>query len=638
MSSNLHLEYTSSPLADPASIKNAVSFSQLSSLNSSANSTDHLYYTGLAGVNITRDTQITKGLGLAIVVVLFVVLGLRAIELCISHIRHIYCLTANQAQQNYWSFDRTTSWPWLKKNLIYAPIGTKRHNREIQLSRASNYGTLPGRLHTILLLAFFIGNCVFCLILDYKHQSRGKILAELRGRSGILATANLIPLVIMAGRNNPLIGWLKISFDTFNLFHRWIGRIVVFQSFIHVMSWWCAYNLTEGPSAPAHSFKGSPFLQYGLISMISMGIIFFQSLSPLRHAFYEVFLCSHQFLAFFGLLGLYQHLELPQLPALPYIRAVGIIWGVERLARLGRLLYLNHKRKAGNTSCVAEALPGDATRITCQLPRHVTIRPGSHVYVMLPKISGFQQHPFSVAWTNVESEPATGRATEGPYVLPGTPNSLEKQTTAPIYKASEAATSISLIVASRSGMTKTLHDKASQAKDGSLKMSAWIEGPYAGHEKFDSYGTVFMFAGGAGITHHLIQARYLLSGAHAKTVATRKMVLVWTVKDSSHFGRVRPWMDEIMQMPGRREMLKILLYVTKPRTDETEYSSPGGTIRTHAGRCSPGDVLDQELPERVGASIISVCGPGAFADEVRAATRARMGTACIDFNEEAFTW
>ena len=637
MSNTLALDYSSSPLNLSAHLNNDVPFSRVVATNVSSNASDPPYYTGLHGVNIARDKELTTGMGIAIMVVIVLVLGLRGWELFTSHLRHIYCLTANRAQQNYWSFDRSTIWPWLKKHFICAPIGKKRHNREIQLSKAHNYGTLPGRLHTILLVSYFLGNVIFCLMLDYNHEKRGKILAELRGRSGILATANMIPLVLMSGRNNPLIGLLKISFDTFNLFHRWIGRIVVFESFIHVMSWWCAYNLAEGPAAAAHSFKGSPFLQFGLISMIAFAIILIQSLSPLRHAFYETFLHTHQFMAFFGLLGLYQHLELPQLPALPYIRATLFLWLIERCIRVFRILYLNHTRKAGNTSVVAEALPGEATRLNFQLPRHVTIRPGSHIYVMLPKISLWQSHPFSVAWTNIESEPPTGRATEGPHVLPGTPNSLEKQTTAPSYKGSEAPTSISLIVAARSGMTRKLYDQALKADAGSLKMSAYVEGPYAGHEKFDSYGTVFMFAGGAGITHHLIQARYLLSGAHAKTVATRKIVLVWTVKDSSHFGWVRPWMDEIMVMPGRREMLKILLYVTKPR-NPADYRSPGGTIRTYAGRCSPGAILDDELPERVGATMVSVCGPGAFADEVRAAVRTRMGVACIDFNEESFTW
>lgn len=319
------------------------------------------------------------------------------------------------------------------------------------------------------------------------------------------------------------------------------------------------------------------------------------------------------------------------------MRAAVILWLLERLTRVARIVYLNHSRKGGSTSVVVEALPGEATRLTFQLPRQITIRPGSHVYVMLPKVSLWQSHPFSVAWTNIESEPASGRPTEGAEILPSSPNALEKQTMAPSFKASSAPTSISLVAAARSGFTRKLYDQAVKAEGGNLKMLAYVEGPYAGHERMDSYGTVYMFAGGAGITHHLIQIRYLLQGAIAKTVATRKIVLVWTVKDPQHFGWVSQWMNEVMWMPGRRDILKVILYVTKPRHDRN-YESPHGTIRTHTGRCNPGAVLDAELPERVGACMVSVCGPGALADEVRAAARARMGIACIDMNEESFTW
>lgn len=263
-----------------------------------SNSSDVPYYSGLHGVNILRDKQLVLGLGLSIMLVLGIVFGLRAWELVSSHLRHIYCLTANRAQQNYWSFDRSTSWPWLKKNVIYAPVGSKRHNREIQLSKAHNYGTLPGRLQLILLVSYAVANVVFCLYLDY-GDNLGKTLAELRGRSGILSTANMIALVIMAARNNPLIPVLKISFDTFNLFHRWIGRIAIIEAVIHTMSWWCAYNQAEGAKAAAESFGGNPFLQYGLISMCFMALILIQSLSPVRHAFYETFLAGHQLIAFF---------------------------------------------------------------------------------------------------------------------------------------------------------------------------------------------------------------------------------------------------------------------------------------------------------------------------------------------------
>jgi NAD(P)H-flavin reductase len=170
-----------------------------------------------------------------------------------------------------------------------------------------------------------------------------------------------------------------------------------------------------------------------------------------------------------------------------------------------------------------------------------------------------------------------------------------------------------------------------------LNLSGYIEGPYAGHDSLSSYGTAILFAGGAGITHHLVQIRHLIASASARTVATRKIILVWSVRNVEMLTWVRPWMDEILHMSGRREVLKMELYVTKPR-DGKDLVSPSSTVRLYPGRCHPGAVLDDELPGRVGATAISVCGPGAFADDVRAAVRERMHWGSLDFFEEAFTW
>jgi len=48
---------------------------------------------------------------------------------------------------------------------------------------------------------------------------------------------NILPLVLLAARNNPLIVWTGISFDTYNLVHRWLGRIVVLEALIHAIAW-----------------------------------------------------------------------------------------------------------------------------------------------------------------------------------------------------------------------------------------------------------------------------------------------------------------------------------------------------------------------------------------------------------------
>lgn len=62
-------------------------------------------------------------------------------------------------------------------------------------------------------------------------------------------------------------------------------------------------------------------------------------------------------------------------------------------------------------------------------------------------------------------------------------------------------------------------------------------------------------------------------------------------------------------------------------------------VEQSPGRFQPVIVLDDILPQRVGATLVSVCEPGGFADDVRAATRERIWTgSVVDFVEEALTW
>ena len=595
------------------------------------------YTHGLAGVDVGLDHYLLNWLWISIVFVALVLLLSRLYQLFNSHLRHIYSMAADSRQQNYWSIDRSSLWPAFKKQFLYAPFWKKRHNREIQLSKAVNIGTLPSRFHALILFLYVASNIAYCCILDYRNSNTAALIAEVRGRTGVLATANMIPLVLLAARNNPAIALLKVSFDTFNLLHRWMGRIVVAEALAHTIAWGTNSVQAKGMHETFALLNGDLFLQFGLAGVIAMVVIFFQSPSAIRHAFYETFLHVHQAMAFLAIVGVYIHLEVAQLPALQYIRAVVGIWAGERISRGLRLFYLNLSRRYGCTSVLVEALPGEACRVTFQLPRHITVRPGSHVYAYLPRISWWMSHPFSVAWTNTESEPPTGLQDVELDSL-SSPSTLEKQPRhIPSLNSNKPPTSISLIMAARTGMTRTLYNDAMSSPSHTLNLSGYIEGPYAGHDSLSSYGTAILFAGGAGITHHLVQIRHLIASASARTVATRRIVLVWSVRNVEMLAWVRPWMDEILHMPGRRDVLKMELFVTKPR-DGKDLISPSSTVRLYPGRCRPGAVLDDELPNRVGATAISVCGPGAFADDVRAAVRERMHWGSLDFFEEAFTW
>ena len=80
-----------------------------------------------------------------------------------------------------------------------------------------------------------VGLCVVGI--EWSQAGTEVMSVHLRNRTGTLAVVNLIPLVMMAGRNNPLIKLLNISFDTFNLAHRWFGRIMVAEAVAHTVAW-----------------------------------------------------------------------------------------------------------------------------------------------------------------------------------------------------------------------------------------------------------------------------------------------------------------------------------------------------------------------------------------------------------------
>lgn len=124
-----------------------------------------------------------------------------------------------------------------KKYLLDAPLFRRRHHREFKLSTAINVGTLPSRLQTFMLVGYFATNVVFCVISIDWTGKYAAVAGEFRNRTGVLAVMNMIPLFLLAGRNNPFITFCGISFDTMNLIHRWIGRIVVLEAIAHTSAW-----------------------------------------------------------------------------------------------------------------------------------------------------------------------------------------------------------------------------------------------------------------------------------------------------------------------------------------------------------------------------------------------------------------
>lgn len=173
-----------------------------------------------------------------ILIVLAAVVGAlatyRAVVFSVCYIRTLTCL--NNDTQKYF-VTPSAVYALIKEHILYAPMFRKRHNREFRLSSAMHMGMLPTRFQFFFLSAV-VGMNVACCVVEIPWDGPyAQMMPVLRNRTGSLAVVNLIPLVLMAARNNPLISLLNISFDNFNLMHRWFGRIVVVEAVVHMLAW-----------------------------------------------------------------------------------------------------------------------------------------------------------------------------------------------------------------------------------------------------------------------------------------------------------------------------------------------------------------------------------------------------------------
>ncbi|KAF2713151.1 ferric reductase [Pleomassaria siparia CBS 279.74] len=628
----------------------------VNNINYTSSSDPFKYSHGFTGVDQPQNylfTHILLGTALSFGLAAFVY----RIWSLILHKRMRVAVIATLNNVQYWGDNTSSFWPWMKRNLLYAPLGTTQYRREVHITKGISIGTLPSRLRLIIVILYTIPNVLFCLE-PVLHTNTAKpdihhTLAELRGRTGTLAVYNLVLAILFALRNNPLIWILGIGYDTFNFFHRWTARLLFMQVLGHITAW--AYNTYrtwydgEGGWDSIHwMFEKSQSYRWAVVGFLAFVFLVSHSINPLRHAFYEVFLATHRLGIFAALVGVYNHLHLHALPQLPWVCIIiGFIVG-ELLFRIIRIIRANcgwreyrNGRKGGRgrmwTRASIEALPGEVTRVTFEVPNTWNKKPGAHVHVWIPRLAWWQSHPFSVAWKPPSTTATT--ATLGP------PSIVETGHAGQADRSSNSV--VTCMIRAQGGFTRKLYNLASSpafvasssSSSSSKTLFASLEGPYATLHSLTSHSTVLLFAGGIGITQQLSFLPHLLRGYNTNTTATRKILLVWCIPNLDCLSWITPFLDQIRMMRNFGHVASIRVFVSR---SDSQGGAEGGMriegVDISRGRCNVQGVLEEQVRNRVGAMVVSVCGPGMLSDSVRKAVRNVQGKAVVDLVEEAFDY
>ncbi|PYH88070.1 hypothetical protein BO71DRAFT_339646 [Aspergillus ellipticus CBS 707.79] len=561
-------------------------------------------------------------------------------------------------------FSRSSLWSArLNKHLFYAPLLSLRHSRYFQVGNNVHMGVIPLRIEAVLLGLYIAINVVFLFVKIDWWKNWDEVVFQFQYSAGSMAVLNLPGLVLAAGRNNPLVSLLGIKFDSFNLMHRWVGRTIIIAGLIHTIAAVVMKREEEGGSLAAvtHLIFNTKFFICGLVAIFAFATILLQSVSPIRHAFYEAFLHTHILLAIMAFVGLWYHLDgMSQQYAL---LVTLILWGFDRAVRLGSIIWRNLGKQ--RTSATVELLPGDVARVNVALARPWTFKPGQYMYLYLPSLGLWTSHPFSVAWTTAERDMVNEKRSSQ--------DSLNR-----ILGEPQEGT-MSFLIKRRDGFTSRLLHKVCSSSERKFSTTALAEGPFGGLHTLTSYGSVLLVAGGIGITHPMSYLHEFVNGFASRTMAVHRVTLVWVVRSLDHLSWIQPWMTTLLNHPTLQEpqipkqdsyftfpefslQVKIYLSTRESSAEDFGYSSaddespwalsgtPTVPINVHFGKPVWKEILGREMEKQVGALAVSVCGPGGLGDDVRGVVRENLdgggggggvggkGRKKVDFYEESFSW
>lgn len=423
-------------------------------------------------------------------------------------------------------------------------------------------------------------------------------------RAGVLAAANLVPLLLTSSRNNLLLWLTNWSHTTFLLVHRWLGYIVILQTVVHSAGLLHYFLRYSDHAAEAQL----PYWYWGIVSMLAICLVWPLSVLPVRQKAYEVFLVSHQILAALAMVAYFLHIWYLFEYDWGYetwVYVAGALWFFDRLLRVGRIARLGTR----TAHVTAVGISGDLLKVEVQ-----GIYAEGHAYLYFPSLTWrfWENHPFSVL-SSFSSATDSIPPTDNSEASSNKEKKLPSSNTAVLDDTSPRPCQVpqpctTLLLRPQTGVTLTLLQKT-LAKGGSLALPVWVESSYHAQStrQLKHCSTLLCIAGGVGITAALPMLR-----AHAGPESR----LYWSVK---HDDIVRALEPEMRQLEGRTN--------TEIRVGE----------RLNLQEIVSDEVLGGGAHGDIG---IMVCGPPGMADEVRRAVgnvsaRSKRG---IVFLDEAFSW
>ena len=381
--------------------------------------------------------------------------------------------------------------------ITYRPVPTLRF-RKLELS-------FPSVGAVAIVSAAFIFVTLYCFIpqpLYYTSIAFGS--PPLAIRAGMLAVALMPWIVALSMKANFVTMLTGIGHERLNVLHRWGGYLCLFLSLVHTIPFYITPVWDQGGLVVFKSFFTGQFYIYGtgLAALVPLIFLCVHSLPFLRSRMYELFVTLHVPVSIIFVGMMFWHCR-NYLTSWNYLYATAAIWFLSYCVRLFFLNWANPRRFSwliGEESAVT-ILPENAVKVT--IPTEMKWRPGQYVYLRMPGISLFENHPFTIASLCSDDFPS---------------------------EYGEQYRDMTLVFRPFGGFTRKVLNAA--VDNGPEKTyRAFIDGPYGGMQRdLASFDTVILFAGGSGITAIVSQLLDLIKKMRDGKAVTKQVHVVWALK------------------------------------------------------------------------------------------------------------
>ncbi|KAB8337006.1 hypothetical protein FH972_021310 [Carpinus fangiana] len=375
-------------------------------------------------------------------------------------------------------------------------------------------------------------------------------------RSGMLAVSMMPWIVLLSMKANIISMITGIGHERLNVLHRWGGWLCLLLSLIHTVPFYVAKMNDPAGYAYYRTLLSTPSGIYlfgtGFAALAPLIFLCLHGIHHLRHAMYELFVTLHVPVSIVFLAMLIWHCN-NYITSWNYLWATLAIWGVSYIIRLFYLNWANPWRMSSfliGDEAGVYLLPENAVKVT--IPTQMKWKPGQYVYLRMPGVSLFENHPFTI--TSLCSDDFPSEYGEG-------------------YR------DMVLVFRPFGGFTKKVLEKATE-KGPWHSYRAFVDGPYGGMKRsLDAFDHVILFAGGSGITALTSHLLDLIKRMRDGKAVTKTIQVVWAIK--------RP-----ETMEWFREELRIAREYAPPGTVQCQF------YITAAKRLPAGQLVSASTPGR----------------------------------------